>query len=189
MEISEGRWKEEQRWIERCCAGDTAPFRLLVERYERMVRSVIYRLVGSMQDVEEIAQETFVTAFENLMLYAAEARFSTWLCQIALNKSRDALRARRRRDEAVDIDGIELPSDADGPEDVFEQRQRSAQLQRVLSQLKDRDREVIVLKYLSGLSYEEIARIHGCSEEAAKVRGHRAREELKRVLQHLGIKP
>ncbi len=179
---------QEVEWVARCLNGDTRAFQPLVQRYERMVRSVIRRLIVAEHEVDEVAQQTFVTAYENLAQYTGGARFSTWLCQIALNKSRDALRRRQRRPES-NIDDLDLESAAAGPEGEIEAKQRDAQFQAALRQLRPADREVIVFKYISGLSYEEVAKILGGTPEAAKVRSHRAREELKRVLETMGIVP
>lgn len=180
---------EESEWVSRCLGGDTQAFRPLVERYERMVRAVVRRLIGAAHEVDELAQMTFVTAYERLAQYSGSARFSTWLCEIALNKSRDALRSRRREPEAADVEALDLESGTPGPEARLEEKQRDAQLQAALQRLKPADREVVVFKYLLGCSYEEVARVLGCTPEAAKVRGHRAREELKHVLESMGVRP
>lgn len=179
--------EEDGEWIRRCLEGDTGAFRPLVERYERMVRAMIRRLVDAEHEVDDLAQQAFVTAYENLAQYSSNARFSTWLCQIALNKSRDALRARRRRPEVSMDDDFDVESAATGLEEQAAGKQHDAQLQAALRRLKPAEREVIVFKYIQGCSYEEVARIFGCTVEAAKVRGHRAREELKRILESMGV--
>lgn len=179
---------EEFEWISQCLNGDTQAFRPLVRRYERMVRSVIRRLIAAEHEVDELAQQVFVTAYESLAQYTGDARFSTWLCQIALNKGRDALRTRRRRPE-VDIVDLDIESTAAGPDGRLETKQHDAQLQAALKRLKPADREVIVFKYIAGFSYEDVARTLGCTPEAAKVRSHRAREELKEILEGMGIRP
>ena len=89
--------QEEQEWIQQILDGHTNLFRNLLVRYERMVRTVIRRLVDEEHHVEEIAQQSFITAYENLAKFSGNSRFSTWLCQIALNKARDFLRSRQRR--------------------------------------------------------------------------------------------
>lgn len=184
-----GQRDEESEWVSRCLGGDTRAFRPLVERYERMVRAVIRRLIDAEHEVDELAQMTFVTAYERLAQYSGAARFSTWLCEIALNKSRDARRSRHRQPVADDIDDLDLESGTPGPEARLEQRQRDAQLQAALQRLKPADREVVVFKYILGSSYEELARLLGCTADAAKVRSHRARERLKEVLEGMGVAP
>jgi len=181
--------EQEREWVAQCLQGDAQAFRPLVQRYERMVRSVIRRLIAAEHAVDELAQQTFVTAYESLAQYSGDARFSTWLCQIALNKSRDAMRTWHRRPEEDINGGLELESAAAGPDEELEEKQRHAHLQAALRRLKPADREVIVFKYILGFSHAEVAKTIGCTSEAAKVRSHRAREELKRVLESMGIVP
>ena len=180
---------EEHEWIRRCLHGETVAFRPLLERYERMVRAVIRRLVDVEHEVDELAQQTFISAYENLTQYSHGAKFSTWLCQIALNKSRDHLRARVRRRDDTDIDEVDCVSEAAGPDGLLQGKQLDAQLQAALHRLKQADRELIVFKYVLGYDYETVAQILGCTPEAAKVRSHRARVEMKQLLERMGIEP
>lgn len=184
---------QEERWIARCRQGETQAFRFLVERYERMVRSVIRRLIAAEHDVDELAQQSFVSAYEKLAQFNGSCRFSTWLCQIALNKTRDAMRARRYRDNDLDVDELELKSGDAGPQAQLEaqqeEQQRDRQLQAALGSLKPADRELIVLKYIEGHGYDTVAEMVGCTVQAAKVRSLRARERLKDILQRMGVKP
>lgn len=185
--------REESEWIERCLRGERRTYSYLVQRYERMVRSVIRRLIVSEAEVDDLAQAAFITAYENLAQYAGTARFSTWLCQIALNKCRDWLRARDRQranvDERADTDRVDVGDPADGPELRAELKQRDAKLQAALGRLRASEREVIVLKYIEGHDYETVARILSCSVDAAKVRSLRARDALKQVLKQMGVEP
>lgn len=183
--------RQEERWIARCRQGETQAFRFLVERYERMVRGVIRRLIAAEHDVDELAQQSFVSAYEKLAQFNGSCQFSTWLCQIALNKARDAMRARRHRENDVDVDELELEGDDGGPQAQFEAQQdeqrRDRQLQAALSSLKPEDRELIVLKYIEGYGYDTVAEMLGCTVQAAKVRSLRARERMKEILQRLGV--
>jgi RNA polymerase sigma-70 factor, ECF subfamily len=184
--------REENEWIERSLRGEQRAYGLLVQRYERMVRSVVRRLILSDAEVDDLAQAAFVTAYENLAQYGGTARFSTWLCQIALNKCRDWLRARERHrsniDENADIEQVEVGDPTEGPEFRLESSELDAMLQQALGRLRASDREVIVLKYIEGHDYETIAQMLGCSSDAAKVRSLRARDMLKRVLEQMGVK-
>jgi RNA polymerase sigma-70 factor, ECF subfamily len=184
---------EESEWIERCLRGEKRAYEHLVRRYERMVRSVIRRLIASDAEVDDLAQAAFVTAYENLAQYNATARFSTWLCQIALNKCRDWLRAQHRQrtdvDGDADIGRLDVRDPAGGPESMAELKQQDAQLQAALARLRPSEREVIVLKYIEEYDYETVAGMLGCSVDAAKVRCLRARDALRRALERIGMKP
>lgn len=183
----------DEEWIARCLRGETEAFRYLVEHHERMVRSLIRRLIAQDHEVDEIAQQTFVSAFEHLGRFTGKAQFSTWLGQIAINKSRDWLRVRRRRsadiNDDIDLAELEFRDPAPGPAERMDERRRDAQIQAALRRLRPAEREVIVLKYIEGHDYETVARLLDCTVAAAKVRSLRAREAMKRMLQEMGIEP
>lgn len=171
---------EERSWIARCRAGDRSAFRPLVSRYARMVHGVIARLAPP-GDVDDLAQQTFLAAFEHLDQYREGARFSTWLCQIAINKTRDERRAARRRPELREENDYDVRC-VDGPEDEALARERGQGLAAALEQLAAGDRELLVLKYVMEESFDMVAEMLGTSVGAAKVRALRARERLRRIL-------
>lgn len=150
-----------------------------------MVRSVIYRLVDDESQVDDLAQQTFIKAFDHLDRFEGKSRFSTWIGRIALNKSRDYRRLHRRRND-VDIEELEMAGSGPQPEAVVNGHQREQFLKEAMGRLKERDRELIVLKYLCDYDYDTIANLMQCSKEAAKVRSLRARGTLKRVLENMG---
>ena len=171
---------EERDWIARCRAGDRSAFRPLVSRYARMVHGVIGRLAPR-ADVDDLAQQTFLAAFEHLDQFREGARFSTWLCQIAVNKTRDERRAARRRPELREEDHYDTRS-VEGPEDEALGRERGQGLASALAQLGAGDRELLVLKYVMEESFDTVAEMLGTSVGAAKVRALRARERLRQIL-------
>ncbi len=175
----EGR-DEEPAWIARCRRGETAAFRPLVERYARMVHTVISRLAPA-ADVDDLAQQTFLAAFERLDQYREGARFSTWLCQIAINKARDEYRAARRRPELGDAECLDEHRE-DGPEDQAVRQENGGAVVRALGRLAGPDRELLVLKYVMEESFETVAEILGITVGAAKVRALRARERFREIL-------
>ncbi|HMC95459.1 MAG TPA: sigma-70 family RNA polymerase sigma factor, partial [Polyangia bacterium] len=98
---------EESRLIARCLAGEVEAFRPLVQRYQRLAFSVAFRMLGSRADAEDIAQQAFVDAFNALERFRGEGRvhaFSTWLLRIAVNRSKDVLKSKRRTEEPLDRD-------------------------------------------------------------------------------------
>lgn len=179
---------EERQLIARCLNGETQVYGLLLTRYERMVRSVIRRLVNIDHEVEDLAQQTFITAYENLGNFNGSSKFSTWLCQIALNKARDHRRYwRRRKGDITNVAETDLASDDQSPEERCATQQMDQQLQVALAKLKYADREVVVLKYIHGFDYETVGQLLNCTPEAAKVRSVRARDTLKEILERMGV--
>jgi RNA polymerase sigma-70 factor (ECF subfamily) len=161
-------------------AGDPAAFEPLVRRYQRMIYSLVYRMTGSPEDAEDLTQEVFIRAFRELPRYRAEARFATWLYQIAVNhclnaRKRAARTARLLSDWATEQDlraaggetgGVDLPSS----------------VQEALLALDERQRAAVILTVYDGLNHAEAARVLKCSEATISWRVFKARRKLRRLL-------
>ena len=155
--------------------GDLAAFEVLVERHQDVVLRVAARVVGR-GDAEDVAQDAFLRAFHRLGRLRDADGFRAWLLQIAHNASLDAL-ARRKRAASPEED---LPDgvDAGTPAAHLEQRERSERLRRKIALLAPVHRDVLVLRDVEGLTYEEIATVTGTPLGSVKGRLHRARHEL-----------
>jgi len=165
--------------IEAVLAGRTESFRLLVERYERPVVSMVRNMTGDPQTAEDVAQEVFLTAFAKLRTFdPARSRFSTWLFTIARNKSVNALKKRRPR-----LFG-RPPERADScePGEGMERREAMAMLDSALAALPAKQRRAFVLVEFEGLSYEETAQIEATRIGTIKSRVSRARAALAQAL-------
>ena len=186
---------EESRWVKECLDGQAGSFRFIVERYERLIRSMIYRLVDDEHEVEELAQQTFIAAYQALGSFSGQSKLSTWLAQIALNKARDYLRGSTQRFIHQSFDELDggadsvMEHDQDGGDELISRQQTGDHIQRALSLLKPEARELITFKYILGYDYETVAEIIGCTSGAAKVRSIRARGLLKKHLIKMGITP
>ena len=173
---------EEQQWIRDSLAGNDDACALLVGRYQKMIHAITYRMTGSMSDAEDLAQETFVRAFQHLGEYRSEAKFSTWVCRIAMNlclnwRSREGRRGAihtRWADDAYSPSGHATePSDADAA---------SERVQAALNRLPAKQRAAIVLTVYEEMNHAEAARALGCSEPTISWRVFAARNKLKRWL-------
>jgi RNA polymerase sigma-70 factor (ECF subfamily) len=180
---------EERRAIERVLSGDPQAFRLLVERYQRGVYAVVYRMVQNAADADDLAQQAFLSAYDALASFQLDRKFSSWLYRIAVNLAKDHLKSKKRGEVLLDADGVcegalfagRLPA-ADEPARL---RQRAALLERALAQLSLADREVLILKDIEELPYEEIKQILGKPITALKIRVVRARERLAAALRQV----
>ena len=174
-------------------AGDRGAFEAMVDRWERKIQGVVYRVVGNREDARDVAQEVFLKVYRGLGDFKQEARFSSWLYQIALNASRDRLRRRRGR-TFVSLDDVgeaaEIPR---GPAtrsalDLIEAQDLSRTVGAAVSALPEEQREVIVLKEFEGLTFVEIADVLSVPVSTVKTRLYRGLAELRRRLERQGIR-
>lgn len=176
---------EEFAIIRECLRGRTDQYALLVERYKSLAYNLAYRIVGDPDTANDMAQESFISAYRGLKDFQYSSKFSSWLYTIVLNKCRDYLRTRR---PTVSVDDVaEVRTDRKpSPEDSASSRQEGGRLQEALSALPPEYREVLVLKHIEELDYREIAGLLGVSVGALKVRAHRGREMLRKILETAG---
>jgi RNA polymerase sigma-70 factor (ECF subfamily) len=166
--------------LEACRRGDAGAFQELVERTQRQVYTLAYRLVGDRHEAEDVAQEAYLRVFRSLRSFREEARFETWLYRIVTNAAFTHLR-RRGRFGVVLSEGQEQTVEEPEVRPVDAALDRD-EVKRVLEVLTPGSRTVVVLKDVYGLSCQEIADEMGLSEAAVKVRLHRARKRLKELI-------
>ena len=188
------RDEEERRLIARCVAGDVEAFRPLVQRYQRLTFSVAFRMLGSSADAEDIAQQAFVDAFNALDRFRGEGRthaFSTWLLRIAVNRSKDVLKSRRRTEQPLDreVHGGEaaFAYDPPTPEANASHGERRAHLGAALLKLPTKYREVLILRDAEDLSYEAIRGILRLPITTLKIRVVRGRAMLRELVERCGV--
>jgi len=176
--------------VEAARAGDRGAFARLVERYQKPVFSVAYRMLGTPEDAEDAAQESFLRAYRSLGAFDRRRPFSTWLLSIVAHYCIDRLRRRRHR--VLSLDGMPtwrwIPADTVDPQQAAEQADEADRIQAGLNRLPDDYRLVVVLRYWHDFGYAEIASILGETEAAVKSRLHRARLQLAHGLADAGVR-
>ena len=174
--------------LRRCLAGDERAYRELVERYRRQVFSLARRMTGSVEDAEDLTQETFVRMFKALDRYDPTRPFAAWLMTIATRLSIDHLRRRKVRPisvtqrEAGSRDEeytIEIVDSAPRPDERTAHAEEEVRVQRLIDSLPPHYRAVVLLRHQHDLSYEEIAEALHLPLGTVKARIHRARALLK----------
>ena len=162
--------------VRRFLAGDRAAFSTLVERHERRVYNVAYRVLGRPEDAADATQEVFLTCLRKLRGFRGTSAFTTWLHRVTVNTCYDALRKRGREDPVE-----EVPARVAGA-DVAERAVAAADGHRGLARVPAEFRVVLVLHDIQGLPYEEIAEALGAPLGTVKSRLHRGRVALARAL-------
>jgi RNA polymerase sigma-70 factor (ECF subfamily) len=154
--------------------GDVAAFDELVALHESRVVNLAYRLVNDSTDAEDVAQEAFVKAFRSLPRLRDKGQFSGWVLRITVNAARDHLRRRKSRDE-VGLEAADNLPGAASTADVVEHQVAQERIRHLLATMAQKHREVLVLRDIEGMSYEEIAEVLHCTVSGVKNRLHRAR--------------
>lgn len=191
MELIGGIIDGDDTIIHTVRTGDTEAFAQLVDRHKEQVYAILMRLTRDPQAAEELAHEAFVRAYRGLDGFRGEARFRTWIIQIAINLARDRVR-ERRRNRTVSLEAL-LEQDADAavfadtrsqydPLAEVSERDMITRFENALEELPASYREAFVLRHVQSMSYEEIAEITGDSIGSLKVRTHRARKLLKQAI-------
>ncbi|HSG81749.1 MAG TPA: sigma-70 family RNA polymerase sigma factor [Gemmatimonadota bacterium] len=188
---------DDRELVVRALDGEEAAFRELLERFRRPVFSLIYRMIGDREQAEDLAQESFVKAFNNLDSYNPAYRFSSWLFKIANNHAIDHL--RRARLSTVSIHGsphaanaqreeetrIVLESHDESPEQEIMALELGTEIEQAIARLRPDYRTAVILRHVESRPYEEIAEIMDVPIGTVKTFLHRARAELREALQHL----
>lgn len=167
------RQAEERRWIAASLDGDRDAFGELVRRYQQRVFRLAGRFFRRPEDVEEVAQETFLIAWRKLHTYAAKAPFEHWLTRVCIRCCYARLRRRPAPEPLENVDRPVGPGDPSAP----------VELERLLAHLKPADRMVLLLLDGEGWSTAEIADRLGWTRSNVKVRAHRARARLRRIVE------
>jgi len=182
--------RSDRELVRECRQGNKDAFRELVERYQRRIVSVAMGMVHNQDDAMEIAQDTFIKAYESLDRFKGESSFYTWLYRIAVNRAIDFRRSERRH-PTIGLDDLVSPSAASeghepqikeerSPEPFAEAQSREIgeRVTEAINELTPDHKAVILLREVEGLSYDEISRVMQCSKGTVMSRLHYARKKL-----------
>lgn len=168
---------------------DVQAFNEIVFRYKDKLVNFLFRYTGSRDEAEDLAQDTFLKLYRSKHLYKEIAKFSTWFYTIAINIAKTNLRKKSRKStiSISDFDpdnekDFDLPADVISPEDSANASIENYYIQKAINSLGDKFKEVIVLRDIQDLEYEEIAKITGLPLGTVKSRINRGRERLKELL-------
>lgn len=176
--------EQELSVIRRVLDGDINCFEDIVKDNQKMVYNLALHMTGNQQDAEDIAQDTFFSAYKALNTYKGECKFSVWLYRIASNKCIDFLRSRKDAGSLTEenAEGEEIqrdiPDDSASPESIMMQGITRESIRSGIMTLPEDQRTAFLLRELKGLSYDEIAEATGTDKGTVKTRIFRARKKL-----------
>jgi RNA polymerase sigma-70 factor (ECF subfamily) len=171
----------ESDWLEQSRRGDHAAFENLVRSYQTMIHSITFRMTGSLADADDLSQETFIRAFQQLGSFRCESKFSSWLCRVAMNA---CLNWRQRESRRTEVHqqwaGDHLGGATEAHAEVLDENTRK--VQAALNRLPAKQRAAMILTVYEEMNHAEAARALGCSEATVSWRVFAARAKLKRWL-------
>ena len=180
-------------------SGSEKAYRELLDRYQRPVFSLIYRMVRDRELAEDLAQETFVKVFNHIESFNPSYKFSSWIFKIASNLTIDSLRKKdlktisldgsRHAETADEVEAtrITVESPDENPEEFLEAKELGQEIERAIGLLRPEYRTAILLRHVEGRPFEEFAEIMSIPLGTVKTYIHRARGELRETLAHLRI--
>lgn len=178
-------YSEDDRIVVRVLDGDINAFARLVDKYERPVYNLMYRMTRCPHTSADLTQDTFIAAYSRLHRFQRGRKFFTWLYTIGLNIARDALRRQRVREGACSPDLLFENVQAaprNGDPALGACSQDLLALNQVMMRLPVNYRETVILRYREGMALEEIAGIFGLSVSGVKMRLHRALQMMREML-------
>ena len=185
---------EDLQYVILCRKGDIESFGELVERHQKKMLNIAYRMLGDYDEACDVVQEAFLAAYKSINKFKAEAKFSTWLYRIVVNYTKNRLKQRKSlaQHEGGSLDdsthgqgGCSACLSAAGsgnPAELLEQRERETNVQKCITALEVEYREVLVMRDIQGFSYEEIRDVLQIPDGTVKSRLSRARVALKDCL-------
>jgi len=183
--------------VSSCKKGDLAAFEQLVRKYEKRMFNIAYRITGDYEDTCEIVQDVFVAAYRGIGSFRGQAKFSTWLTSITINYARNRLKqiGRRRRHEQFSLEdplptadgAMKMEAQSNDPpvHELLEKRDIQSKVKDCVNALVPDFKEVLILKDMQDLSYEEISAILKVPTGTVKSRLFRAREAVKVCLKRV----
>ena len=184
--------EDDSDLIRRCKKGDESAFQEIVRKYQQTVFNVVYHNIGHRGDVEDVAQKIFTKVYFSLSKFDDNRPFFPWLYRIAINQCYDELRRLRRQKVRTftelnleDTDRIEalVSQNEIPPSSPQDSKEIHALLLKLLGGLPDRQKMAIVLRDIEDVSYERMAEILNCTEQAARLKVFRARSRLKQLVE------
>ncbi len=167
--------------VARAREGSEKDFRRLVERYHPMAYAVVRGVLGDRADVEDVMQDVFIKVFRGLRGFRGDAKFSTWVFRIARNEALNAVRRIDRPSDSIEDIVIETPAET-RPDEQYRRKIQREGLERCLSEIDEDYRVALEMRYMGEMSYAEISNAMGIPIGTVKTYIHRAKLELKRVM-------
>lgn len=181
----------DQELVRKTLDGDMDSFSVLVERYQKQIFSLTYRLTNDPEEARDLAQEVFIHIYKVLGKYDQERKFFSWMYKVATNVCYNALRRGKHEQQAVSLDKVIeiMPMIGRGeaqPEEYYERRETQEQVRQAVAELPEKYRVPLVLRYLEEMTYKEIAEYMDLPVTTIETRLYRGKAMLQKRLEYFG---
>jgi RNA polymerase sigma-70 factor (ECF subfamily) len=179
--------REDNHYIGQVILGETASFAPLVSRHKDLVFTIAMNITRNREDAEEVAQDTFLKAFQKLAGFRKESSFPTWLYRIAYNEAITKVRKNRIKMLDLEEEIMEIIPDEEVEEEIagLDEQEQKQVIAKILNKLPEIDRVLVTLFYLNNQPITEISEVTGLGESNVKVRLHRVRKRIYLELQEI----
>jgi RNA polymerase sigma-70 factor (ECF subfamily) len=188
------KYNPDDELVSRCKRGDLDAFETLVIKHQKKMFNIAFRMVNNYEDACEIVQDAFFSAYKGIQSFEKRSSFSTWLCTIVMNTSRNRLQQIRTKlsheqfslDDPLSTESgsvrFELASDCPSAEEQLEKKEMQERVQLCIEALETEFKEVLILRDIQGFSYDEISDMLSIAQGTVKSRLFRAREYIRKCL-------
>jgi len=177
--------KNDLELVSLCRKGDLCAFEELVRNHQNMMVNVAFRMMGNYEDACEVVQDAFLSAYKNLNNFQERSKFSTWLCRIVINLSKNKIQKIKTRSYIYQVKEEQTTQTINlEPDMAYEKKQDNEIINRCLDKLDADFKLVLVLREINGLSYIEISETLGLAQGTVKSRLYRAKIALKECLKN-----
>ncbi|WP_100407524.1 RNA polymerase sigma factor [Bacillus solitudinis] len=177
--------EEERKRIEEVLAGDKHAFTYIINKYKNQLYATILRMTKQPQDAQDLVQECFIKVYRQLSKYDHQGSFKSWIYRVAINHCMDEFRKKRYKIKHVEFqDSVSEPRT--NPEMIFLKKEKERQLERLLLNLPEDERMIILLRYIQELSYEEISTLVDLPLSTVRNKLHRAKKKMRNEAKQKG---
>lgn len=177
--------QEDIACIHEVLSGNKQAFEMIINKYKNPLYATILRMTKNPHDAQDLVQESFIKVYQQLEKYKETGSFSSWLYRVAMNHCMDEFRKKRYKMKSIEIDEGKVIA-GDHPEIIFMKKEKSRQVERLISTLPEDERIIILLRYVNELSYQEISELVNMPLSTVRNKLHRAKKKMRETVKREG---
>ncbi|QFG00039.1 RNA polymerase sigma factor [Psychrobacillus glaciei] len=177
--------EEEVHWIEEVLSGNKQAYAHIINKYKNPLYATILRMTRNPQNAQDLVQEVFIKVYNQLGKYDRNGIFASWMYRVAINHCMDEFRKKSYQMKQVEINEEKVVN-TNHPEIIFLKKEKSRQIERLVSTLPEDERMIILLRYINELSYDEISELVEVPLSDVRNKLHRAKKKMRDTVKREG---